>query len=222
MKHYLVGFYLLWVIPVIYAQERNIQGKVSTFENISVAKASIKVKSTNQVVLSDSAGLFSVQCNKKDKLKIYAHGFYNVNVKVSQNTKFVLANIKLKPGLKNQDYAIGYGHVSDAKRLNAIATVERDNTNFSRYYSMIDLIQGQFPGVQVQGNEIIIRNSTTKNSGAGALIILDGRKIDVSQMIELNTRDVKSINLLKDGSASMYGVQGGNGVVVIMTRRGGE
>jgi TonB-dependent SusC/RagA subfamily outer membrane receptor len=222
MKNYLFAFYFICFIPVIYAQERVIQGKVNTLDNITVSKASIKVMSTKQEVLSDTAGLFTVQCNKKDKLKISAHGFYNMKVRVFKNTKFVLANIKLKPGIKNQDYAIGYGHVSDAKKLNAIANLKRDNTNFSRYYSMLDLIQGQFPGVQVVGNEIVIRNSVTMNGRAGALIILDGRKIDGSQMREINPREVESINILKDGSAAMYGQQGGNGVVVITTRRGGE
>jgi TonB-dependent SusC/RagA subfamily outer membrane receptor len=222
MKNYILALLFVCFVSVTYGQERIVQGKVSTLEKISVNKARITVKGTKQEVLTDSSGLFSVACNKNDKLKISAHGFYNEKVKVLENTKFVLVNIKLKPGIKNREYATGYGHVSDAGRLTAISNLDRDDTNFSRYGTMLELIQGQFSGVQVMGNEIIIRNSKTMYGSSAALIIVDGRKVDMSYLQEMYTGDVKSINILKDASASMYGMQGGNGVVVITTRRGGD
>ena len=222
MKNYLIALFFICFVSVINGQERTIQGKVNTLENITVSKAKIKVKSTKQEVITDSAGMFSVTCNQKDKLKIFAHGFYNEKVKVTESTKFVLVNIKLKPGIKNRDYAVGYGHVSDASRLNAISSLDREEYNFTRYGTMSELIQGQFPGVQIINYEVIIRNTKTMFGSAAALIVVDGRKVDFGYMNEMYPGDVKSINILKDSSASMYGIQGGNGVVVITTRRGGE
>jgi len=222
MRRYLFVLYLLGIIGVSNAQERIIYGKVNTLENIAVAKARIMVMSTKQEVLTDSSGLFSIGCNKKDKLKIFAHGFYTEKVKISENNKFVLVNIKLKPGIENRESAIGYGHVSDAERLNAITTIDADDLDFRRYNDMYELIRGQFPGVQIQGNEIIIRNVVTQNSNLGALIVLDGRTIDATTLQSIPPSDVKSINIIKDAGAAMYGVKGANGVVVIETKRGGD
>lgn len=51
------------------------------------------------------------------------------------------------------------------------------------------------------------------------LIILDGFEITLTRMMDLNTEEVESITLLKDGSATaIYGSRGANGVIVI-TRR---
>ena len=222
MKKYLFALYFAGSFLLLPAQERVIHGKISTLENIAVAKAKISSKVTKQEVLSDSAGLFSIQCSDKDKLKITAHGFYNLKVKISGKDKFVLANLKLKPGAENREYALGYGHITDATRLNAIGNLNSDDFDFSRYNDMYELIRGQFPGVEVRGGEIVIRNTVTMTSNIGALIVLDGRAVDLSTFESLVPSDVKSINIVKDASAAMYGVKGGNGVVVIETKRGGD
>jgi TonB-dependent SusC/RagA subfamily outer membrane receptor len=222
MKKYLSIFILSGFVSLVYSQDRVIQGKVSTLESINVAKASVKVMSTKHVVLTDTSGMFSVTCNKEDKIRIIARGFYTEKIKVNESNKFILVNIKLKPGVKNREYALGYGHVSDAEKLTAVSTLDRNEFNFSRYHNMVDLIQSQFSSVQVINNEIIIRNTNSTYSSPAALIILDGHKIDFSTLQNIYPGDVKSVNVLKDSSASMYGVQGGNGVVVITTRRGGE
>lgn len=222
MKKYLFALYFAGLFSFTLAQERVIHGKISTLENISVYNAKIIALGTKQEVFSDSAGLFSIPCKKKDKLKITAHGFYNLKVKVTEKEKFVLANLRLKPGVENREYATGYGHITDATRLNAIGNLNSDDLDFSRYNNMYELIRGQFPGVEVKGGEIIIRNTVTMTSNIGALIILDGRSIDLATFESLLPSDVRSINIIKDASAAMYGVKGANGVVVIETKRGGD
>ena len=222
MKKYLFVLGFFGWTSLIHAQERLVHGKVSTLENIAVANARVVVKSTGHEVLTDSAGLFSIECNPSDKLKIYANGFYNLSAKVKTSTKYLLVNMRLKPGIENREYAVGYGHISDMEKLNAISNLHTDDLDFSSYKDVPELIRGQFPGVRIEGTEIIIRNTTTMVNNEGALIVLDGRTIDYSTLVELVPTDIKSINIIKDGSAAMYGVKGANGVVVIETRRGGD
>ena len=51
------------------------------------------------------------------------------------------------------------------------------------------------------------------------LIILDGFEIDLQRMMDLNSDEVSSITLLKDGTATaIYGSRGANGVIVITTK----
>lgn len=205
------------------AQTRVVQGLVTTFDSIVVMGADIEVKSTRLVYKTDSLGHFAVEVAGQDKIKISAKGFINHNVKIEENTKFVAANIKLKPGDKNREYAIGYGYVSDAEKLNAISQMTNKDVDFSQYTNMYQLIQGRFSGVQVQTNgDIVIRGVNSINLSSSALIVVDGVASDKSILRSLSPSNVRSINVIKDGSSAIYGSRGANGVVVIETKKGGE
>lgn len=205
------------------AQERYVKGIVTTFDSITIVGAEVMVKSSKEVVQTDTLGQFEVKVDGKDKLKISAKGFVNQNVKLEEKTKIVAVNLKLKPGDKAREYAIGYGYVKDGERLNALAQMTNDDVDFSQYTNMYDLMRGRFAGVQVQSNgDIIIRGQNSINLSSAALIIVDGMQVDGSVMSTLVPSQVKSVNVIKDGSAAIYGARGANGVVIIETKKGNE
>ncbi|QIA07389.1 TonB-dependent receptor plug domain-containing protein [Draconibacterium halophilum] len=205
------------------AQERYVKGIVTTFDSIAVIGAEVKVKSSKQIVETDTLGRFEVKVDGNDKLKVSARGFNNQNVKLDEKTKLVAVNLKLKPGQKAREYAIGYGYVKDSERLNALAQMTNDDVDFSQYTNMYDLIRGRFAGVQVQNNgDIIIRGQNSINLSSAALIVVDGMQVDNSIMSTLVPAQVKSINIIKDGSAAIYGSRGANGVVLIETKKGND
>ena len=212
---------LLFIMPVVNAQDRVIYGKVNILDSIPLMFIKIMAMSTKDVVLSDSVGLFAIKCKENDKLKIYGRGFYTQKVKVTKNTKFILANLKPKPGMKSREYSTGYGNVTDTTKTSAISSINRDESDFSNYSTMTELIYGQLSNVQIIGEEIVIRGLRSIN-GNGALIILDGRPISFNILQTIYPGDVERISVIKDGSAAMYGVQGANGVLIVDTRRGGE
>ena len=213
---------ILLVSSNLYAQERILHGIITTFDSIPLIGASVKVQSTKQVVLTDSLGNFSVSCDNDDKLKVYAHGFYNQKVNLTGKIKFAAINLRLKPGEKNREVAIGYGYVNDADKLNAVAALSKDDFDFSRYNDIYELIQGRFAGVQVSNGEIIIRGTNSINLSSAALIVVDGVIADNSILSAIRPIDVRSINVMKDGSSAIYGSRGANGVVIIETKRGGD
>lgn len=202
------------------AQERTIQGIVTTFDSIPIFGATIKVQSTKQTVLTDSVGNYIVSCQVKDKLKVSGNGFFSENVKVDEVTKYVAVNLKLKEGIKNKEMALGYVSVSDYDKLNALASIDSDDIDFSQYRTMQDAIGGRIPGVQFSGGGVIIRGNASISGPTYALIVIDGVPSDASALNRMNPTTVKSINVIKDGSAAMYGSKGANGVVVIETKTG--
>lgn len=203
------------------AQNKVVRGIVTTFDSICVIGAEVQVKSTRQVVKTDSLGRFSASVNPSDKLKVMARGFITEKVKLEANTKLVAVNLKLKLGEKSREYAIGYGYVKDSEKLNALAQMTNKDVNFAQFSSMSELIRGRFAGVQVQSNgDIIIRGINSINSSSSALIVVDGIVVDSSVLSSLSPTHVKSINVIKDGSAAIYGSRGANGVLLIETRRG--
>lgn len=204
------------------AQERMIRGVVTTFDSIPLIGASVQAKSTKQEVLTDSLGNFSIRCKNNDKLKVSAHGFYSQHVRLNGKIKFVAVNLKLKPGEKGRDIAIGYGHVADADRLNAISSIDNNDFNFSQYNNIFDLIKGRCPGVQVIDNKyIIIRGINSINSrDNSALVLVDGTPYSTEALKSIVPTQVKSIDVIKDAGAAIYGTRGANGVILIETQRG--
>ena len=103
-----------------------------------------------------------------------------------------------------------------------LASINKDDMDFSQYSNMLELIRGRFAGVQVVGGEIIIRGVNSINSSSAALIVIDGVASDYGVLNSISPIQVKSINVIKDGSAAIYGSRGANGVVIIETKRGGD
>lgn len=221
--HILPVFYLLFTISFDgFSQERIIQGRVFTFDSIPLVNASVEVKSTRQTVKTDTLGFFSVVCNPDDNLKVSARGFSTEKFELKSSYKFAVINLKLKPGVRNREIAIGYGHVLDSEKLNAVSSFDNTDMDFSMYSNMYELIRGRFAGVQIVNNEIIIRGVNSINSSSAALIVLDGVPVDNSILSSLPPIQVKSVNIIKDASAAIYGSRGSNGVVLIETKKAGN
>ena len=216
-------FIAAFAIPFsISAQDRVIHGVVTTFDSIPLIDAEVKVRSTRQTVRTDTTGRFTVPASTGDQLKISANGFFNQKVKLEDKTRYAAINLRMKPGAKNREYAIGYGHVSDREKLNALASLNNRDLDFSQYSNIYELIKGRFAGVQIINGEIIIRGIGSINSSNAALIIVDGVPVDGSALNSIPPVQVKSINVIKDGGSAIYGSRGANGVVLIETKRGND
>lgn len=201
-----------------YAQDRMVQGVVHTLDSIPLIGVEITIQSSKQVVKTDSVGNFMAACNKKDKLKLKATGFYNQNVKIDSNVKVVAINMKLKPGEKQLDYAIGYGYISEKDRTTAVSSFGMKTIDYSKYNSVYDIVRTM--GAQVQNGEVVLRGDKSFQGSSAALIVIDGSPVDYSYLNTLRPIDIKRIDILKDGASSIYGSRGANGVVQIETLKG--
>lgn len=88
------------------------------------------------------------------------------------------------------------------------------------------MLEGRFPGVQVErvaggGVSIRMRGPTSFYAGQEPLYIVDGVQVTPGPkgaLNWLNAQDIESIAVLKDADATIYGVRGANGVIVIKTK----
>ena len=205
----------LLLTNITFGQDRTIQGIIHTLDSIPLIGVEIQVKSTKQVFLTDSVGNFTIICCNEDKLRVRANGFYDQKVRIKENTKLIAINMKLKPGKKQRKYAIGYGYVSEEDRTSAVSNMNSGDTEFSRFANMYDLIRSM--GVQVNNGEIIIRGSKTFQGSSAALIIVDDVIMDSDILKSLRPYEIKSVDIIKDGTSSVYGSRGANGVLLIET-----
>jgi TonB-dependent SusC/RagA subfamily outer membrane receptor len=144
--------------------------------------------------------------------------FRPVNQKVVGETDTLNINLVFIDTKKNRQLALNYGYVTKIDLNYAVAHLEVENKDYCKYTDIFRLIEAEFGGVQVRNGQIIIRGGNTSfTPGASyALIIVDGQPIQNIDWIRPCI--VKSIKILKDSDATIYGSRGGNGVVVISTK----
>jgi len=218
---------LILVGSIVFGQDKFLVGKITVFDSIPLIGVDVLVKSSNQTVKTDSLGRFQVFCNSEDKLRISAEGFYPKKVKIEEEIKLMFVNLSLKSGSDNLNKAeryanVGYGTVNTKRLANAVETLNTDDVDFSMYNDIYDLVKGKFSGVTVQGNEIIIRGVKTFQGvqGNSALLVVDGIVVSQQDFAIISPIDVQSVDVLKDGSSSVYGSRGANGVVIVETKKG--
>ncbi|PYP79287.1 MAG: hypothetical protein DMD35_08790 [Gemmatimonadetes bacterium] len=122
---------------------------------------------------------------------------------------------------------VGYGtrDKRDVTTATASASGEKMRSNSPR--TVADMLVGRFPGVEVRqlsngSASIRIRGSRSFRSNEEPLIVVDGipQHNGAQALMDMNPRDVESIEVLKDAAASaVFGSRGSNGVILISTRR---
>lgn len=116
---------------------------------------------------------------------------------------------------------IGYGTQSRSQTTTAVSSVKVKKHEAQTYANMYDYLRGRVPGVQVTSdNRIIIRGIGTNSGQTDPLILVDG--VEVTDLSGVNPLYVKSVDVIKDGSSSIYGMQGANGVILIKTVNSGN
>ncbi|WP_299525996.1 TonB-dependent receptor plug domain-containing protein [uncultured Lutibacter sp.] len=227
MKYFSFNTFLLILLfsftTISYAQERTVTGSVIVFDSIALVNAEVKVLSSKVTVLTDTVGGFKINCLPNDKIKVSAKGFYSQKIKIDEKANEVFINMIFKPGEKNFDVAMGYGHIKEKDKSYAMTNIRNDdNFKFSKYSNMLDLIVNSSPSILNSNGQIIIRGSNSLNGSSAALIVIDGMDASMSQLLALSTMDVRSVDVLKGSSAAIYGSRGANGAVIITTKRGGD
>ena len=115
---------------------------------------------------------------------------------------------------------IGYGVQDKDHVTTAVSNVKVKKTEAQTYANMYDYLRGRVPGVQVTSdNRIIIRGIGTNSGNTDPLILVDG--VEVSDLSGIDPMFVKSVDVIKDGSSAIYGMQGANGVIIIKTVEAG-
>ena len=117
---------------------------------------------------------------------------------------------------QNETVNIGYGTVQKHDISTQIGVIDGQDPKFAAYNNIYEMIHGQIPGVEVIGKSIKIMGSSSLNVSTEPLFVVDG--IIVYSIDDIVPQDVKSIEVLKGASASVYGTRGSNGVILI-TRR---
>lgn len=210
---------IIIIASSLHSQTRVVHGKLTSFESFPVMNVEITSKKARATTMTDAFGQFSIVCQENDVIKVKSKTFQKVQKKVHADTESIQMDLQFIDTDANRKLAIGYGYMSKADLNYGVAHLEQENNEFCSYPNIFDLIRGQLSGVTVSQNEVYIRGA--RNSfypgTTMALYVVDNQT--TSSLEWLQPSDIKSINVLKDSNAAIYGVRGANGVVLIETKK---
>ena len=210
---------IILVASTVHSQTRVVSGQITVFDTYPVKNVEITSKKANATTMTDSLGQFFLVCEKDDVIKVKPKGFRPVQKKVHSDTETVTMNLQFVDSKENREMAVGYGYISEEDLTYGISHLENENHEFCSYSDIFELIRGQLSGVTVSNNQVYVRGARNSfTSGATmALYVVDNQPF--SDIKWLQPCDIKSINVLKDSNAAIYGTRGGNGVVLIETMK---
>jgi TonB-linked SusC/RagA family outer membrane protein len=208
----------------VYAQKITITGTVTDDKGTSLPGATVQVKGTNQGVLTDSNGKYSIDVASLNVTLTFSFVGYAPKEIAVQGQNSVNAMLTSELQDLGEVVVVGYG---TQKKLNLTAAVDQVSGETLENRPVPNVtkgLQGVLPnlnirlldGKPIQSPSYNIRGTTSIGQGGSALILIDGVEGDPSL---LNPNDIASVSVLKDAaSASIYGARGAFGVVLITTK----
>ena len=187
--------------------------------------ATVLVKGTTNGTTTDFDGLFQLDNVSSDAILVISYiGYETQEVAVNNNTNFTITLSAVADALE-EIVVVGYGTQRKKEVTGAVSVLGAKAIEKLNPVRTEQALQGQIAGVNISsqsgspgaGLNIRIRGITTNGNNA-PLILVDGNRI--GDLNALNPNDIQSINVLKDATAGIYGVQASNGVILITTKSG--
>lgn len=212
----------------------NISGIVTDESGAPIIGANVLVKeSTAMGTITDISGRFSMEIPENSHLKVSYIG-YQVRTIKTENKPIPFIRIVLKDDYQTLDEIsiVGYSSQRKISVIGSISTVNVSELKKGGVSSVSNNLAGRLSGligIQRSGepgsdvSEFWIRGISTFGANSEGLVLIDGIDRGSGSLNELTPDDIESFSLLKDATATaVYGARGGNGVILINTKRGVE
>lgn len=215
----------------LFGQEvDSITGKVVSSSNGEPCPGvSVIIQGTTTGTMTDALGGFCLSAPTGSVLEFSCVGMKSACYRVTAKTNIQPIEIELEDDTEFLDevVVVGYGVQKKQSVVGAISQVNSDDISKTGGVTNISsALTGLVPGLATlnysgkpgeDSAEMIIRAKSTWN-GSAPLVLVDGIE---REMNDLDVSEVESISVLKDASATaVFGVRGGNGVILVTTKRG--
>ncbi len=213
------------LVVTAQTQHLNLTGKViGADDKLAVVGASVRIKGTNTGAVTDVNGNFTLSVNVGNVLVVSYIGYQQQEVAVKSGA-FLTITLAQTSSTLTEVVVTGYTTQLKKDISGAIATVNVTDAKKIPTTSSEQLLQGQASGVTVinsgapgAASTVFIRGIANFGNTT-PLYVIDG--VQTGDMSLVNPSDIESISVLKDaGAAAIYGISGGNGVIVVTTKKG--
>lgn len=207
--------------------QTTIAGTVVDNNDMPLPGANVTVEGKDAYSITDFDGKFSLQAEEGDVLNFSYLGFKSQKITIGSETELTVV---LEPDAAELDevVVIGFGTQKKADVTGAVSSVKSEELMKQPAPNAVQSIQGKLSGVNITNTNapgstpnITIRGTGTAFAGGDVLYIVDG--VQVNSITNINPADIETMDVLKDAaSASIYGMNAANGVIIITTKKGKE
>jgi TonB-linked SusC/RagA family outer membrane protein len=234
----------LFSTQALFAQTREIKGKVTGDNGVPLSGATVSLKNSNTGTTTSEDGTFTINVAPNSVLVISFLGYQTQEVNV-KNIRELAIKLKLSDQSLSEVVVTSLGIRKEKKSLGyAVSTVKAEDIQLRPEGDIARVLDGKAPGVDVlnttglsgSGTNINIRGISTMTGSSVPLFIVDGVPFDAgtnananftygigtsSRFLDLDPNNIQSVDILKGLAATtLYGEQGRNGVILITTKNG--
>jgi TonB-dependent starch-binding outer membrane protein SusC len=210
-----------------------ITGRVNDETGNGMPGVSILLKNTSAGTTTDAMGNYTLNIPASEEVQVLVFSFIGyVSEEETVGGRSVI-NVSLIPSIEtlSEIVVVGYGTQKKSDVTGSLVSVSSEALREVPVANLQQALQGRAAGLEVQrvgttpgaGARIRIRGDRSVSSAEAndPLIVLDGIPFEGGNLNDINPDEVKSIEILKDASATaIYGSRGANGVILITTKRG--
>ena len=225
IKHALSLILFLSLSFIVTAQKK-ISGKVTDSNGNPIPKASVVVKGSSTGTVTEPDGTYSLTVPDNTKILVFS------SVDMAPLEVILGSQTTISPTLKPVEtilgdvVVVGYGTQKRQSVTGAISTVNSKTLNEIPVVNVQQALQGRVPGLSVVNNGspgtspiVTIRGISSISYASNPLYVVDG--FPTGDLSTIDTRDIESVDVLKDASAAaIYGSRATNGVIMITTKKG--
>ena len=211
------------------AQSKTVSGTVSDENGEAMIGVTVIVKGTTNGTATDFDGAYRLNNVAENATLVFSYvGCVSQEIKVAGKSEI---NVTLREDNNVLDdlVVVGYGTQKKSDVTGAVSHIGADELQTRPVNNAFEALQGKAAGVDITSSDrpgtigsIRIRGERSLTASNDPLYVVDGVPLMSGSGIEtLNPRDIESIDILKDASATaIYGSRGANGVVIVTTKQG--
>lgn len=206
-------------------QQKTIKGKViSSDNNLGMPGVNVVIKGTSKSVITDYDGNYTIEVSSDQDVLVFSFiGFTDQEIQIKGLSE-INVTMGLSSNVLDEITVVGYGKQKKSDLTGSITTLKSKDINGIRGGNAAEALQGK-SGLTVSSAGQPGASPTVRIRGIGTngdsspLYVVDGMMLN--DIAFLNPKDIETMSVLKDASATaIYGSRGANGVILITTKKG--
>ena len=202
-----------------------ITGRVTNEAGDPLVGVSVLIQGTSRGTTTNANGVFSISADPGETLEFSFIGYKLSSIKLGNEDNVAVKLLAEVSGL-NEIVVVGYGTQKRTNVTGAISSVSGKTLAEVPAVSISEALQGRVAGLTVTQNGspgtspiVRIRGISSISFASDPLYVVDG--FPTGDLATIDTRDIESVDVLKDASAAaIYGSRATNGVIMITTKKG--
>lgn len=224
---------LIFLIPVSLFAQTQVRGVVrDSTSGVPLGGVSVELRNARATVAQTTTnqnGEYSLQSTSNATRIVFTHTGMGTIEEIIRGRSDI--SVTLAPNAANLGDVVVVGYTSQRKETltGAISTIKGADMERTRNENTLNMLTGKIPGVRVAQKSarpgaydatIDIRGMGAGNPPTPPLFVIDGIVRDKDYFARMSSDEIETVTILKDGSAAVYGLRAGNGVVLVTTKTG--